>query len=41
MDEDAKKARAEYYRKWREKNREKIKIYNQNYWKKRSKMEVK
>jgi hypothetical protein len=41
MDEDAKKARAEYYRKWREKNREKIRIYNQNYWKKRSKMENK
>lgn len=30
-----KKSRAEYLKKWREKNKDKVKQHNENYWKKR------
>ena len=29
-------ARAKYFREWRAKNREKVKIYNQRYWQKKA-----
>ena len=32
LSEKAKKARAKYQRKWREKNRDKIRVYNTAYW---------
>lgn len=35
MTEDARKLRAEYQRKWREKNKEKVKCYQDKYWEKR------
>lgn len=30
--EAARKARNQYARKWRARNRDKVRIYNQNYW---------
>ena len=36
MTEDAKQKRREYYKKWREKNREKVKEYNVRYWSKKA-----
>ena len=33
--EQIKKAKKEYYKKWRENNKEKVKKHNENYWKKR------
>lgn len=35
MTEEAKKLRNEYMRKWREKKREKIKLYHELYWEKK------
>lgn len=35
MTEEAKKAQAEYYRQWRKKHPEKVRKYNETYWKKR------
>lgn len=29
-------ARAKYFRDWRAKNREKVKVYNQRYWRKKA-----
>lgn len=34
LSEQAKEARREYYRQWRKKNRQKIKMYEQVYWEK-------
>ncbi len=35
-EELAKQARNEYYKKYRQENKEKIRIYNTNYWAKRA-----
>ena len=32
----AKKARTDYYKKWRKENKERIKEYNANYWAKKA-----
>ncbi|MBV4417056.1 hypothetical protein [Clostridium tyrobutyricum] len=37
MDNNAKKARNEYMRKWRSKNRDKVKATQERYWNKKSK----
>ena len=37
MDEEAKKARREYMRAWRQKNKDKLKAAQQRYWEKKSK----
>ena len=34
--DSAKLAKAEYYRRWREKNRDKVRQYNENYWKRKA-----
>jgi len=36
IEELAKKERNAYIKKWRSKNKEKIKIYNANYWRRRA-----
>jgi len=36
MEQEARKAYNEYMRGWKKKNKEKVKTYNANYWKKRS-----
>lgn len=33
---EEKATRAAYFREWRAKNREKVKLYNQRYWQKRA-----
>lgn len=35
MDDKARQIRIEYYRKWRTRNKEKIKGYNKRYWEKK------
>lgn len=32
----AKKAKADYYREWRRKNRDKVRKYNENYWQRKA-----
>lgn len=36
LKEIARKKRNEYMRKWRKKNKDKVKQYNKNYWKKQA-----
>lgn len=36
LDKAAAEARKEYFRKWRKNNRDKVKKYNENYWRKRA-----
>lgn len=36
MTEQAKESRAEYLRKWRQKNKEKTKEYNRRYWERKA-----
>lgn len=40
LSEQAKAARREYQRKWREKNREKIRLYQKRYWERKAKEAV-
>ena len=40
LDKSAAEARREYFREWRRKNSDKVKQYNQNYWRKRAAAEV-
>ncbi|WJQ02174.1 hypothetical protein QT234_18195 (plasmid) [Geobacillus stearothermophilus] len=37
LSEQAKAARREYHRKWREKNREKVRMYQKRYWERKAK----
>lgn len=37
LDKAAAEARKEYFREWRKKNSDKVKKYNENYWRKRAK----
>ena len=41
MNKSSNKARKEYYRNWRKNNKEKVKIYNKNYWEKKDKENTK
>lgn len=36
MDKEAKKSRNEYYRQWRAKNRDKVKVAQDRYWAKKA-----
>lgn len=36
MEEAIRKAKNEYMRAWRKRNKDKVKIYNQNYWAKKA-----
>lgn len=36
LDNAAAEARRDYFREWRRKNSDKVKQYNQNYWRKRA-----
>jgi beta-galactosidase GanA len=36
LDKAAAEARKEYFREWRKKNSDKVKNYNENYWRKRA-----
>ena len=36
LDKAAAEARREYFREWRRKNSDKVKQYNENYWRKRA-----
>ena len=36
MDNKAKEERNRYMRDWRKKNKDKVKLYNQNYWEKKA-----
>lgn len=40
IDELARKERLEYFRKWRENNKDKVKMHNTNYWKNRAKKRI-
>ncbi|GEN35952.1 hypothetical protein [Aneurinibacillus danicus] len=37
MNDLAKQAKREYYKEWRQKNKEKIRQYNQRFWEKKAK----
>ena len=41
LTDQEKEARARYFRDWRARNRDKVRIYNQRYWKKRAEQERK
>ena len=41
LTEREKEARARYFREWRARNRDKVRIYNKRYWKKRAEQERK
>ena len=41
LDEAAKEARREYFKKWRAANRDKVRQHNQNYWKKKAQESMK
>jgi hypothetical protein len=36
MEQEAREAYNEYMREWKKKHKEKVKIYNANYWKKKA-----
>lgn len=36
MSEESRKARNQYMREWRKKNKEKVKHYNQSYWERKA-----
>lgn len=40
IDELARQERLEYFRKWRENNKDKVKMHNANYWKNRAKKRI-
>lgn len=40
LDKAAAEARREYFREWRRKNSDKVKQYNENYWRKRAAAEA-